>query len=655
MRSSSPRNFTGLTALAAAVALSALGATACTTTHEAPNLKGQDVRLTVIHTSDIHSRLLPYDFQPGAVDRGMGLLAEHRPFGGIARMAAIIKRERALSSRSIHLDSGDCFQGAPIFNMFSGEAEFRSLSEVGLDAMVLGNHEFDKGVVNLELQQLKFARFPILAANYIFDDPGEAGRPKLGATIRPFTILNADGLRIAVIGMGNVSSLTSVTEGGNSIGVRALGEEQTLKYYVSLLRPQVDVVAVVSHLGLDEDEGLTSRDVDAQTMDCAGGGATGCLSDDTLNGVDLLFGGHLHIVLNPPKVIPHLDADGKQIGQTVIMHSGAFAKFVGRADLLVHVHDPNDDTDEPSGIKSFNYKVFPVAAKEVDPMTNQIVEAPQDPDVVRILEPYQLALNNRFDLNRVFAYINTPCMETGIKDCVPRVSSFPKVVRNDTTGGDSQLGNLVAASMRLRSRVEADFAITNSLGIRADFEQGPLTIEAMFNVFPFENSITTMFLSGQEVQETLDFVSRKSAERGCRTQIQISGLYFDMNCKTQDPAHDRPGKAENVFIGDGCRLPDGGIDETKCKRLDPSASYRVAVNDYIANGGSGFTVLKQNTTKFNTGIALREALVDYLQTLPSRCEDGKMPSADNRYVGLACIGPDVEAHDGRIKPIAGDQ
>ena len=97
--------------------------------------------------------------------------------------------------------------------------------------------------------------------------------------------------------MGNVSSLTSVTEGGNSIGVRALGEEQTLKYYVSLLRPQVDVVAVVSHLGLDEDEGLTSRDVDAQTMDCAGGGATGCLSDDTLNGVDLLFGGHLHIVL----------------------------------------------------------------------------------------------------------------------------------------------------------------------------------------------------------------------------------------------------------------------------------------------------------------------------------------------------------------------
>ncbi len=617
---------------------------ACTVERESPQLGGQDVRLTIMHTSDIHSRLLPYEAVPNVFDRALGLQPELRPFGGIARMAAILKQERANSARSIHLDSGDCFQGAPIFNMFAGEAEFRTLSAIGLDAAVLGNHEFDKGVVYLELQQLKWARFPILAANYLFEDPAEPGRPKLGQTIKPYTIINADGLRVAVIGMGNVSSLTSITEGGNSVGLRALDEKQVLDHYVELLDPQVDLIALVSHLGLDEDEGLTARDVQDENELLP------------LEKVDLVFGGHLHIVLNPPKVIQHI-RDGKRIGQTVIVHSGAFAKFVGRVDVLVHVHDPalpvgdGPGEDPATGVVSFNYKVFPVAAKVVDPVDGSIQPGAEDPEIVRIMEPYAQALYQRFDLNRVFAYINTPCDTGSIATCIPKVSVFNKVLRNDVSGGDSQLGNLVATSMRLRSRVEADFSMTNSLGIRADFEQGPLTIEQMFNVFPFENTITTMFLSGQEIQETLDFVTRKGAERGCRTQVQVSGIYFDMNCTKQDPAHDRIGKAENVYLGDGCRKADGTIDTDKCKPLDLSASYRVAVNDYIANGGSGFSVLKQNTTKFNTGIALRDALVDYLQALPTRCEAGKMPQADERYVGLACIGTDVEPHDGRIKTI----
>ena len=60
--------------------------------------------------------------------------------------------------------------------------------------------------------------------------------------------------------------------------------------------------------------------------------------------------------------------------------------------------------------------------------------------------------------------------------------------------------------MRLRKRVEADFALTNSLGIRADFESGPLNLEEMYNVFPFENTIVVMFLSGVEIEETLEMV-----------------------------------------------------------------------------------------------------------------------------------------------------
>ena len=82
------------------------------------------------------------------------------------------------------------------------------------------------------------------------------------------------------------------------------------------------------------------------------------------------------------------------------------------------------------------------------------------------------------------------------------------------------------------------------------------------------------------------------------------------------------------------------------------------MNDYIAAGGSGFLVLKRNTTKFNTGISLRDALIDYLRLLPSRCPDlvadwnvtipvGGRPVSTE----LACIDLTVEPHDGRITPV----
>src|SRR5262249_2761667 len=160
--------------------------------------------------------------------------------------------------------------------------------------------------------------------------------------------------------------------------------------------------------------------------------------------------------------------------------------------------------------------------------------------------------------------------------------------------------NLVARSMQLTPSVEAEFAITNSLGIRADFERGALTTEQMFNVFPFENSITVMYLSGIEVQQTLDFVARRSASRGCRTQALVAGISCARVCNGAGGPPEFPNAragGKNLAIGDNCRngLPDGAIDFKKCAKLLPTSLYRVAVNDYIAAGGSGFEVLKRNT------------------------------------------------------------
>ena len=115
-------------------------AAACTVEREQPNLVGQDVRLTFIHTSDIHSRLFPYNFVPNRFEREDGLLPINAPFGGIARISSIAQDVRATSNRSLWLDSGDCFQGAPVFNMFKGEAEMRALTTAGMDAAVKGGY-----------------------------------------------------------------------------------------------------------------------------------------------------------------------------------------------------------------------------------------------------------------------------------------------------------------------------------------------------------------------------------------------------------------------------------------------------------------------------------------------------------------------------------
>jgi 5'-nucleotidase/UDP-sugar diphosphatase len=607
--------------LLSASLVGALALSACTVQKDQPDLTGQDVRVTVIHTSDIHSRLFPYAFVPGRIDRDFGLDPAEGPFGGIARIGYIVKQERAKASRSLWLDSGDCFEGAPVFNQFKGEAEFRALTQLGLDAAVIGNHEFDLGANNLYEQIVSNAGFPLLAANYYFADPTEPGKPKLKEVTRPYQIFDLDGLKVAAIGMANWSSMTGIFEGGNSLGIRPINDGDTVRRYVSFLRPSVDLIVLVSHLGLDEDEGLASTEVEDENMGLP------------MDGVDLILGGHLHIVLNPPK-IANVDAYGNQ---TVIVHSGAFAKYVGRLDLVVKKGTDNADPARRSHIEAFSYENIPVTcgvrANASDPCPH-----PEDKATLELLQPYSLMLNQVFDLDGVFAYVDS--------------KADAKIVRNDASGGDSQLGNLVARAMQQRPGIDADFSITNSLGIRADFEQGPLTLEAMFNVFPFENSITVMYLSGSEVRETLDFISRKSSERGCRTQAQVAGITFDMVCG--DDPH-----ADNIYIGDHCRNDDGSIDEatTPCLPLVESGLYRVAVNDYIAAGGSGFYTLKANTSKLNTGIALRAALQDYIRNL-APCGVGVKDISDptggtyvvEKYGPITCL-TDQDAHDNRIFPV----
>jgi 2',3'-cyclic-nucleotide 2'-phosphodiesterase (5'-nucleotidase family) len=610
----------------------------CTEDRPQPNLVGQDIRLTIIHTADIHGRLFPYTFVPNTFDQGYGLLPANAPFGGIARVTTLVKRIRASTNRSLWLDSGDAFEGAPVFNEFHGEAEYRALSLAGLEGAVLGNHEFDLGTPNLYDKIKNWARFPIFTCNYAWDP--QYGTNNLGDLVEPYQIYDVQGVKVGVIGMGNTDTLLGAFNGGNSLGFRPIADATALEQYVRILRPDVDVVIVVSHLGLDDDEGLTPSEV------------TDPNEALPLQGIDLILGGHLHIVTNPPKILANDDGSvycQSHDCRTILQHSGAFAKYVGRLDMVVHMGTDNSSPETRSRVTSFSYINIPVDST-----------VPDDPAVANLMWPYSVKVNQDIDLNGVFSYV----------DAQPAGTDIP---RNDPSGGDSQLGNLVARSMQVQQGVEAEFSLTNSLGIRDDFYPGPLTHEQMFNVFPFENTIVVIYLSGNEIQETLDFVAQRSAQRGCRTQAQVAGITFDMVC------HDNNGVcagkidgttglqatacATNIYLGENCREgnPDADINPatTPCAPLAPTGLYRSAVNNYIAAGGSGFIVLRRNTAQQDTGVSLRDALTVYMKNV-NTCDSSIIDTTDTqqpqrsiiaRWGNISCMDETIEAHDGRIRPV----
>ena len=534
-------------ALIATPVVLALGCVPSAFEGDAPDLEGRAVRLTLLHTSDIHSRLYEYNFDPSFTDESLGLADESGPYGGLAEMAYILKRERKKAGRVLHLDSGDSFQGAIVFNEFHGEAEFRALSATGLDGAVIANHEFDAGAQNLANQAYNYAGFPLLAANYDFQDADLPWATELEDLAFPSVLYEMDGLRVGVIGLANLSSLNSLDEQLNSLGIKVVDIGEAIPREAANLRAAgADIVIAVSHMGLDDDKDI-ARDFPE---------------------IDLILGGHHHVALDPPLVVEN-EATGKQV---VVCHSGAFAKFVGRLDIVV----------QDGQILSHDYTLFPV---------DNLV--PKDPEVEGILNEYADELSWKYELGQVIGYAGE------------------QLNRYGSNGGDSMLGNFAAEAMRSFPGVETEIALTNTLGIRADIPFGNITLDTLFNAMPFDNTITTMFLSGREVQELLDYVSARSSERGCSSQAQVAGISFVMNCDAQ--------VAEGILVN--------GVP------LDPAGTYELATNNYIAHGGSGFEVLERNTTQVDTGISIRDvvqsAIIQY-QSLPQ---------------------PGVAEEDGRITPV----
>ncbi|MGB4773922.1 MAG: metallophosphoesterase [Daejeonella sp.] len=254
------------------------------------------VKLTILHTNDVHSRIDPF---PMDGTRNQGL-------GGVAARSALINKIRQEEKNVMLLDAGDIFQGTPYFNFYGGELEIKMMSMMGYDAGIMGNHDFDNGLEGFD-KQLPHANFPILNANYDFTDT------LLNKKTQPYKIFKKDGLKIGVFGLGiELTGLVNKQQYGNTIYLDPIAKALEMENYLKN-DLKCDVIICLSHLGYKYNDKKVSDMVLAQNT----------------NYIDLIIGGHTHTFLQKPDSIRNL------MGKETLINQVGFAGInLGRIDFI---------------------------------------------------------------------------------------------------------------------------------------------------------------------------------------------------------------------------------------------------------------------------------------------------------------------------------
>lgn len=257
---------------------------------------GELVRLTVMHTNDMHCHLDPFPADH----------AEYPGKGGLVRIASMVNQCRKENPNLLLLDAGDMFQGTPYFNYFKGNLIVKVMSKMGYDAGTIGNHEFDNGMGDI-LSAIKDANFPLISSNYDFTDT------ILDGYVKTQLILEKGGIKVGIYGLGiELNGLVGTLNYGKT---RYIDPLATALQMESVLKNdhKCDLVICLSHLGLSyENSKISDKTLAPQTKY-----------------TDLIVGGHTHSFLDKPLTLKN--ADGKPI---LVNQAGWAALETGKIEFL---------------------------------------------------------------------------------------------------------------------------------------------------------------------------------------------------------------------------------------------------------------------------------------------------------------------------------
>lgn len=238
-------------------------------------------KLTILHVNDTH-----------------GHIWAEKEAGGFALIATLVKEIRLENPNTLFLHAGDINTGVPESDLQDAAPDILALNLMKLDALALGNHEFDKSYEVLA-KQMELANFPFLSANIY-----KGGAP----AFTQYIIKEFGGMKVAVVGF-----TTQETEILEALHARGDYEWKDIievaKDLVPKLRDEADIVVALTHMGNNRVlAGPTSWEL-AQKVD----------------GIDVIVDGHSHTFYEKPEVI----------NGTIIVSAGDWAKYLGRLDLEV--------------------------------------------------------------------------------------------------------------------------------------------------------------------------------------------------------------------------------------------------------------------------------------------------------------------------------
>ncbi|ETI69712.1 bifunctional 2',3'-cyclic nucleotide 2'-phosphodiesterase/3'-nucleotidase precursor protein [Neobacillus vireti LMG 21834] len=269
-------------------------------------------------------------------------------------------------------------------------------------------------------------------------------------------------------------------------------------------------------------------------------------------------------------------------------------KVDSEVDVIFGAHDHaylnakvKDDTGkEKLLVQAYSYgQAFSDVNLTIDPVTKDIVASQAEivmTDHAKITPDAKVKAKLDGYQEDIKPIVSKPVGETG--------AELSKAANPD---GESVLGNVIADGMRTINHT--DFAFMNSGGIRNPVPQGVVTWGDLFKVMPFGNDNVTMKITGEQVRILLN--QQFQAPPSYDKIMAISGLRYTWTNKK-----DYGEKVLDIY------LPNG-------KKIDPKAEYSITVNNFMADGGDGFTVLREGKNRVTAGVDLDE-FVAYFKTLP---------------------------------------
>ena len=519
------------------------------------------ITVQILAVNDFHGNL-----QPPAGSSGRVTLVDNPSptadvtvdAGGVEYLATHLKALEATNPRTVIVSAGDMIGATPLLSaLFHDEPTIEAFNKMGLDFNAVGNHEFDEGVKELLRMQnggchpvdgcLDGDGFQGAAFQYLAANVVKESNNK--PLFPAYKIRNFGGARVAFIGM-TLEGTPNIVSPSGIVGYNFLDEADTVNALVPKLKKQgVEAIVVLVH------EGGYPAAID-QYNSCPGvSGPIVDIVNRTSDEVDLFITGHTH---QPYNCI----IDGRPVTS-----SFSFGRIVTDIDMQL-----NRGSGEVESITVNNVIVTRDVAK--DPfMTNLIAE----------YNAVAAPLANRV-IGSITADINRTANAAG-ESALGDVIADGQLEATDDAG----TGNAVVAFMN-PGGIRADLVYSTSTGGEAP---GEVTYGEMFTVQPFGNSMVTMTLTGAQIDTLLE--QQWMGVNATAPKILQVSEGFAYTWSTSAPAGSKVDIASISING----VP-----------INPTATYRVTVNSFLADGGDGFAVLVQGTDRLG-GEVDTDAFEDY--------------------------------------------